>query len=143
MNHLKEREEFEKYRKIKLLGEGSFGKAYLIERVSDKLMCVMKTIDIGRLSESEKRETLQEAKIIESLSHSNIVKFIEVFKTKRGKLCIVMDYADGGDLGLKIKRLNTLETGDLKNDYDIRKRRLLLVQTSGQYGKKAFFRIHI
>jgi len=46
MNHLKEREEFEKYKKIKLLGEGSFGKAYLIERMSDKLMCVMKTIDI-------------------------------------------------------------------------------------------------
>lgn len=103
MNHLKEREEFEKYKKIKLLGEGSFGKAYLIERVSDRLMCVMKTIDIGRMSESEKRETLQEAKIIEHLSHANIVKFIEVFKTKRGKLCIVMDYADGGDLGLKIK----------------------------------------
>lgn len=103
MNHLKQQEEFEKYKKIKLLGEGSFGKAYLIERVSDKLLCVMKTIDIGRMSESEKRETLQEAKIIEHLQHPNIVKFIETFKTKGGKLCIVMDYADGGDLGGKLK----------------------------------------
>lgn len=103
MNLLKEREEFEKYRKIRLLGEGSFGKAYLIERVSDKLLCVMKTIDIGRMGEQEKRETLQEAKIIEHLQHPNIVKFIETFKTKRGKLCIVMDYADGGDIGQKMK----------------------------------------
>jgi NIMA (never in mitosis gene a)-related kinase len=31
------------------------------------------------------------------------VKFIETFKTKKGKLCIVMDYADGGDLSMKIK----------------------------------------
>lgn len=82
-----------------MLGEGSFGKAYLVERKSDKLYCVMKVIDITRMSESEKKETLQEAKIIEHLSHSNIVKFIETFKTKRGRLCIVMDYADGGDLG--------------------------------------------
>jgi NIMA (never in mitosis gene a)-related kinase len=103
MQHLKQQEEFEKYKKIKLLGEGSFGKAYLIERMSDKLMCVMKTIDIQRMGEQEKRETLQEAKIIEHLQHPNIVKFIEVFKTKKGKLCIVMDYADGGDLAGKLK----------------------------------------
>ena len=103
MNLLKEREEFEKYKKVKLLGEGSFGKAYLIERVSDKLLCVMKTIEIGRMSEAEKKETLQEARIIEQMHHTNIVKFIETFKTKRNKLCIVMDYADGGDLGQKLK----------------------------------------
>jgi len=66
-------------------------------------MCVMKVIDIGRMSESEKKETLQEAKIIEHMQHPNIVKFIETFKTKKGKLCIVMDYADGGDIGQKIK----------------------------------------
>jgi len=58
MNQIKEREEFEKYSKLKLLGEGSFGKAYLVERLSDKLYCVMKVIDITRMSESEKKETL-------------------------------------------------------------------------------------
>ena len=86
-----------------MLGEGSFGKAYLIQRKSDGLHCVMKVIDITRMSEQERKETLQEAKIIEHLAHPNIVKFIETFKTKRGKLCIVMDYADGGDIGQKIK----------------------------------------
>lgn len=55
----------------------------------------MKQIDIGKLSESEKKETVKEAKILEVLSHPNIVKFIEVYKTKNGKLCIVMDFADG------------------------------------------------
>ncbi len=43
---LKEKQEFENYTKIKLLGEGSFGKAYLIKRESDGLQCVMKMIDI-------------------------------------------------------------------------------------------------
>jgi len=27
----------------------------------------------------------------------------EIYKTKKGKLCIVMDYADGGDLSQTIK----------------------------------------
>ena len=40
---------------------------------------------------------------MEVLSHPNIIRFREVYKTKKGKLCIVMDYADNGDLQTKIK----------------------------------------
>ena len=50
------------------------------------------------MTEKEKRTTLEESKILEALRHPNIIKFREVYKTKRGKLCIVMNYADGGDL---------------------------------------------
>ena len=50
------------------------------------------------MSESERKECLFEAKVLEVLNHPNIVNFFEVYKTKRGKLCIVMEYADGGDL---------------------------------------------
>ena len=50
------------------------------------------------MSEDERKETLREAKILEVFNHPNIVRFKEVYKTKKGKLCIVMDYADGGDL---------------------------------------------
>jgi NIMA (never in mitosis gene a)-related kinase 1/4/5 len=35
--------------------------------------------------------------------HPNIVKFREVYKTRNGKLCIVMEHVDGGDLCDKIK----------------------------------------
>jgi serine/threonine protein kinase len=38
---------------------------------------------------------LQESRLLEALQHPNIVRFIEVYKTKKGKLCIIMDYADG------------------------------------------------
>ena len=55
----------------------------------------MKQIDITKMSDNERKETVKEAKILEVFSHPNIVKFIEVFKTKNGKLCIVMDFADG------------------------------------------------
>jgi len=88
----------ESYKKIKVLGKGSFGKALLVSAESDNSLCVIKKIDIAKLSDEEKKETIKEAKILEVLNHPNIIRFKEVYKTKRGQLCIVMDYADGGDL---------------------------------------------
>jgi len=60
-------------------------------------------MNLNSLSEEETTETIKEAKILEALSHPNIVQFREVFKTKNGKLCIVMEYADNDDLAKKIK----------------------------------------
>ena len=94
---------FETYKKVSTLGVGSFGTAYLVECQSDRSYAVIKQIDIAQMSEEERRETLNEAKILEVLNHPNIVRFREVYKTKKGKLCIVMDYADGGDLQSLIK----------------------------------------
>jgi NIMA (never in mitosis gene a)-related kinase 1/4/5 len=58
-------------------------------------MAVIKKINIKKMSEEEKKETFREAKILEVLNHPNIIRFKEVYKTKKGQLCIVMDYADG------------------------------------------------
>jgi len=77
---------------------------------SDKELAVIKQVDISEMSEDERKETLKEAKILEVLNHPNITRFREVYKTKRGKLCIVMDYCDDGDLQTKIK-----QQGKLKN----------------------------
>lgn len=65
-------------------------------------MAVIKKIDIAKMSDEEKRETFREAKILEVLNHPNIIRFKEVYKTKRGQLCIVMDYADGKQYILKM-----------------------------------------
>ena len=59
------------------------------------MLCVMKMIDIRQMSDQEKLEVLQESRLLEALDHPNIVRFIEVYKTKKGKLCIIMEYADG------------------------------------------------
>jgi NIMA (never in mitosis gene a)-related kinase 1/4/5 len=52
-------------------------------------------MEMKTMSDEEKKETLKEAKILEALNHPNIVKFKEVYKTKKGRLCIVMEYANG------------------------------------------------
>lgn len=50
------------------------------------------------MDEKMRKLTTQEAKILEVLSHPNIVRFREVYRNKRGMLNIVMDYCDNGTL---------------------------------------------
>ena len=94
------------YKFLKLLGEGSFGKAYLCQNLQDNSQCVIKQIILDDLDEDEIKETFNEVKILKRLDHSNIIKFKDVFtKTKpKNTLNIVTEYADGGDLNQKIKK---------------------------------------
>jgi NIMA (never in mitosis gene a)-related kinase len=93
------------YKIIKLLGEGSYGKAFLCINRMDNSQCVIKQINIQNMSEKDKQDTLNEAKILEKLDHPNIIKFKEVFIANKPikTLNIVTEYADGGDLSLEIK----------------------------------------
>merc|ERR1719247_1647328 len=50
------------------------------------------------MSSKEREDAVREAKVLKKMHHPNIIRFQEVFMTKRKKLCIVMDFADGGDL---------------------------------------------
>jgi NIMA (never in mitosis gene a)-related kinase len=52
-------------------------------------------INIRAMPDSEKKLVVQEAKLLECLDHPNIVKFVDVYRTKAGKMCIIMDFADG------------------------------------------------
>lgn len=52
-----------------------------------------------KLSEKEKENALNEIRILASLSHPNIVAYKDAFfDDSTQTLCIVMEYADGGDL---------------------------------------------
>jgi len=55
------------------------------------------------MNANEKKESLMESKIQEKFDHPNIVKCHETYTTTNGKLCTIMEYADGGDLQTKIK----------------------------------------
>ena len=96
------------YKVERLLGEGSFGKAFLCINQSTNMRCVIKQIVIEGMSQKEKDDVINEATILGKLDHQNIIKLFEVFDSKIPKhtLNIVTEYADGGDLSEKIKSQN-------------------------------------
>ncbi|EAR90451.2 kinase domain protein (macronuclear) [Tetrahymena thermophila SB210] len=91
---MKQQNQAQDYKKIKLLGQGTYGKAFLVERKSDGLKCVIKQIEMSHMTEEERKEAQKEANILQMLNHHNIIKYHEQYKTKKGRLCIVMDYAE-------------------------------------------------
>ena len=94
------------YKKKKILGEGSYGKAYLVEETHTKKEYAMKTIIISGLNKKEIEDAKKEAKILKNLDHPNIIHFKEVFICKFPKLTlnIITEFADGGDLSQKIEK---------------------------------------
>ena len=93
------------YKVVEQLGEGSFGKAFLCQKESDGSLCVIKQILIEGMDKKEKNDVLNESNILAKLDHQNIIKFYDVFESKKPKhmINIVTEYADGGDLSEKIK----------------------------------------
>jgi NIMA (never in mitosis gene a)-related kinase len=85
--------EAEKYQKVRVLGEGAMGKAYLVRSSEDELQYVMKRINIGHLPPKEREAALREAQLHSILQHPNIVQFKELYQTTGDKLCIIMEYA--------------------------------------------------
>ena len=106
MENKKKNRIIETYKYQSLLGEGSYGKVYLVRANISKKYYAMKTIDINLLNENQKKEALQEARILKKLDHPNIIKLKEVFIAKKPKetLNIITEYADGEDLSKKIKK---------------------------------------
>lgn len=94
----------EKYQRIKVLGKGSFGKAYLVRNTEADELCVVKQMETSMMNPKERSEAVKEATLLKRMDHKNIVKFQDVFMTRKGRLCIVMEYADGGDVHMEIKR---------------------------------------
>ena len=63
---------------------------------------IMKQITVSSMSVKEKQEALNEVRVLSTLKHPNVVQYLTSFQAGN-KLCIVMEYAEGGDLFEKIK----------------------------------------
>ncbi|NWW85667.1 NEK3 kinase, partial [Rhynochetos jubatus] len=91
----------EEYQVLKVLGEGSFGRALLVHhRISDEKYA-MKEIRLP-MSSSGVENSRKEAILLAKMKHPNIVAYKESFEAD-GHLYIVMEYCDDGDLMEKIK----------------------------------------
>lgn len=90
------------YSQIRVLGKGSFGSAWLVQRKTDRAQFVAKEIRLTGMKHSERESAKNEILTLKKLNHPNITRYVDHFE-ERGNLYIVMEYADGGDLYGKIK----------------------------------------
>nr|XP_045010710.1 serine/threonine-protein kinase Nek3 [Jaculus jaculus]XP_045010711.1 serine/threonine-protein kinase Nek3 [Jaculus jaculus] len=92
----------EDYAVLRVIGEGSFGRALLVRQESSNRVFAMKEIRLPK-SFSDTQNSRKEAVLLAKMKHPNIVAFKESFEAE-GHLYIVMEYCDGGDLMQKIKQ---------------------------------------
>ncbi|MCQ2816108.1 MAG: serine/threonine-protein kinase Nek [archaeon] len=89
------------------IGTGSYGTVYKVTKKGEsKEVYVLKQISLFGLTEKQKDEVRDEAKILSQLNYHYIVKYHDSFEEKN-MLNIVMEYCDAGDLdGLINKQKN-------------------------------------
>ena len=88
---------------IRIIGKGSFSIVYLVRRKEDKKEYALKSIIMDKLSEIDQQNSVNEIRILASVSHPNIIGYKEAFWDNKSKsLNIVMEYCDDGDLETKI-----------------------------------------
>ena len=84
------------------LGDGAYSSVYKVRRKEDNLTYALKKVPMHNLSKKEKKNALNEVRILASIKHPNVISYKEAFFDDSGFLCLVMEYADGGDLYQKI-----------------------------------------
>lgn len=95
----------EKFTKVKNIGKGNMGACALARNNDDGRYYVIKQVDLAKLNKKERQQSLNEAKLLSQLRHPNIINYVDSFLARKSDhLCIVMEFADGGDLGQKIKQ---------------------------------------
>ena len=88
---------------ISKLGEGAYSTVFKVKRNIDNKIYALKKVKILNLSEKEKENALNEVRILASVKSNFVVSYKEAFfDEKDNTLCIIMEFADRGDLYQKI-----------------------------------------
>ena len=88
---------------LKKLGEGTYSIVYKVTRIQDgKVYSLKKVRIIEGLSDKERQNSINEVRILASITkNQNVIRYYEAFMDQteaETHLCVVMEYADGGDL---------------------------------------------
>ena len=88
---------------ISKLGEGAYSTVFKVRRNIDNKIYALKKVKLLNLSEKEKENSLNEVRILASVKSNFVVSYKEAFfDEKDNTLCIIMEFADRGDLYQKI-----------------------------------------
>ena len=91
------------WRKLKQIGEGSFGKVFLVQKNGTGPTFVMKEVALRGLPRSEMISAQNEVAVLKKIQHPHCIRIEEALVAEE-TLCIVMEYADGKDLDTLVKQ---------------------------------------
>lgn len=84
---------------IKKLGDGAYSSVYKVKRIADDQIYALKQVQMTKLTEKERENALNEVRILASIDEPNVISYKEAFVDEgSGTLCLVMEFADNGDL---------------------------------------------
>jgi len=94
---------------IEKLGDGAYSIVYKVKRKEDSNIYALKKVKLKGLSDKEKQNALNEVRILASVKSPFVISYKEAFiEEETETLCIVMEYADKGDLYQKIVHLKKI-----------------------------------
>ncbi|GAX80415.1 hypothetical protein CEUSTIGMA_g7854.t1 [Chlamydomonas eustigma] len=96
------------FKVVKLLGKGSYGTVYQVQRLSDNQTYALKEMDVRAMNQAEREDATNEIRLLASVQHPNIISYNEAF-LDGNRLCIIMEYAQDGDLAKVIKKYQLLK----------------------------------
>uniref|UniRef100_A0A8C5B1J9 non-specific serine/threonine protein kinase n=1 Tax=Gadus morhua TaxID=8049 RepID=A0A8C5B1J9_GADMO len=101
---------------LKVLGQGSFGKVFLVRKVTppdDNQLYAMKVLKKATLKVRDRVRTKMERNILADVNHPFVVKLHYAFQTE-GKLYLILDFLRGGDLFTRLSKEVMFTEEDVK-----------------------------
>ena len=92
-----------------MLGTGTYSQVFKVRRRTDGNVYALKQVKLQNLTEKEKFNSLNEVRLLASLSHTNVISYCEAF-LESDTLCVIMEFADNGDLLQLIRKYQRLES---------------------------------
>lgn len=78
----------------------------MVIRNADHQLYALKQVSISKLNEKERENALNEVRFLASIRHKNIIGYRAAFLDEPSEtLCIIMEYANDGDLLGKVQDL--------------------------------------
>jgi NIMA (never in mitosis gene a)-related kinase len=91
----------------KLVGKGTYCQVYLVKHREQGNSYALKTVRLlETTSEREKENALAEVRYLASVQHPNVIAYKAAFIDEPSScLCLVMEFANAGDLSQRIKKM--------------------------------------
>lgn len=91
------------YEVVKPIGKGKFAVVYRACRISDNETVALKRISVDSIDDKARDKCLKEVKLLQSLDHPNVIKYLDSFITDND-LVIVVEWAAAGDLKRQLRK---------------------------------------